>query len=798
MRLTSSSRIGSRILSRNHLSVLGDYGTGKSSFCLQLTYKLAKRYIEDPVSHRIPVFISLRDYATAVSVQQLVTDLLLNKYSINLPNYAVFEKVLESGKLVLILDGFDEMATRVDKRVTLRNFEELCRLVVPNSKTILTCRTHYFKSHTHALDLLSQSEQTELMKSVIKRPNFEIMELLEFDDSQIQQLLRLRTDKWEEYWRHIQRTWNLEDLARRPILLDMIIKTLPELVAAGREADAARLYYEYTQFWIEREDWHSVMTKRGKAVFMEELANLMYSNEGKEWIGYRDLPRPIKEHFRQQIVTSEDLDYYDHDTRACSFLNRDREGNYKFIHRPFMEFFVAKRLVRHLEDGRSIGIRDTMLPPVIAGFVEKLLSRRDRLWGMIETTRGKRFQQTRYIGGNAVSLLKRMGESLAGTDLSRTVLRNADLSGANLEAADLRGADLREVALDYALVAGANLQGADLEGATFSDSVAVHSLGIDSDGKRIAVGGSMGNIGIFRIADGHLDQNLKFPTGSVKLCFNPIGTCLAIGDNEGKLLVIDLRTRAELLSNDAHEGAIADVAFSPNGQMVALVSEDHRGSIWDVRTRQRVFEILGHTRCLNVVSYSPDGKILASGGDDKCVKIWDPDTGELKRSIRLDHTCWAICFSEDSAILFAAGGSNQRGCFPVSACDYDKGVLFASVPVHQQVIYAMRSLPRDDGVVTFSQDGSIKTWRLGTKQPRLLRETGQSLWAGDFSLVNEVIAAGDSHGSLLGLRLSDGEIVCDINTTVTYQRMDIRGAKGVADETTQFLMSRGAVCDASS
>ena len=65
---------------------------------------LAKRYRDDPVNSRIPLFISLRDYAKAVSLRQLITDLLLNKYHVRIKDYTVFERFLESGRLILILD----------------------------------------------------------------------------------------------------------------------------------------------------------------------------------------------------------------------------------------------------------------------------------------------------------------------------------------------------------------------------------------------------------------------------------------------------------------------------------------------------------------------------------------------------------------------------------------------------------------------------------------------------------------------------------------------------------------------
>ena len=55
----------------------------------------------------------------------------------------------------------------------------------------------------------------------------------------------------------------MTELSTRPILLDMIIKTLP-LLKDKTEINAADLYHAYTSEWIERDDWRSCLTSEGK------------------------------------------------------------------------------------------------------------------------------------------------------------------------------------------------------------------------------------------------------------------------------------------------------------------------------------------------------------------------------------------------------------------------------------------------------------------------------------------------------------------------------------------------------
>ena len=105
---------------KEHLSVLGEFGSGKTWFALNYAwlslqkYKTAKqRGTERP---RLPLVIPLRDYAKAVNAESLFSEFFFRKHEIPLPGYTAFEQLNRMGKLLLIFDGFDEMAARVDRQ----------------------------------------------------------------------------------------------------------------------------------------------------------------------------------------------------------------------------------------------------------------------------------------------------------------------------------------------------------------------------------------------------------------------------------------------------------------------------------------------------------------------------------------------------------------------------------------------------------------------------------------------------------------------------------------------------------
>ena len=356
---------------RNHISVLGDYGTGKTSFCRQYAAKLGRRWLADPDRSRIPILISLRDYAKAMNLRQLITDFLVNRYGIQ-AGYEAFSRFNADGRLALLFDGFDEMAQKVDYQTTVDNFEELARAAEARSKVILTCRTPYFRTRQEAEELL-HSQTSEVLRVAIDltgRPNFEIVGLLPFDQADIQAMLQARfPDEWASYYQQIESTYNLAELAQRPVLLDMIARSLPQL-KPGQAVNAARLYEAYTDLWLARDEekGRTLITRADKRLFMQELALEMLRRQESS-IHYSQLPERVRAHFR--LEKADEIDYFEHDIRTCSFLSRDPEGNYRFVHKSFGEFFVAQWLAPKLLDGSA---PEMTINEEIRGFVHGLLA----------------------------------------------------------------------------------------------------------------------------------------------------------------------------------------------------------------------------------------------------------------------------------------------------------------------------------------------------------------------------------------------------------------------------------------
>ena len=349
--------------------LLGDYGTGKTSLSLQLTYQLAKDYLSNS-NCRIPVFISLKDYHfEKQDIFHFIAEIIEKQYKFVIDPMG-FINLLREGKFLLVLDGFDEMTTKNNKNATVHNFKAILQLVTDNSKVLLTSRTHYFRSHHEMQNLF------EIAGMNLQKHDYQVTEIQPFKPDQILEFLRKRsTGEWRRQVQAINTVYNLADLASRPLLLEIITKTLGQLLDNYSNIDASLLYKQYTDFWIEHEDWRSIMTPKEKRHFMEELAiNLLESSESS--IHFKKLMQPIQHHFSESPKFDERRDTYYYDATTCSFLNRDDAGNYSFIHKSFMEFFVADKYASEILSEQIKYCGNDILSKEILEFLIMILRRR--------------------------------------------------------------------------------------------------------------------------------------------------------------------------------------------------------------------------------------------------------------------------------------------------------------------------------------------------------------------------------------------------------------------------------------
>ena len=458
------------------LTLLGDVGTGKSFLSKIVAYKLGEEFLKDPLNKPLPILVDLRNADRQLTLEGLI---LSHFGTSGLPqvSFDVFQYALSHGQIVIIFDGFDEMASRVTPQITTRNFHELVRCVQGQAKALLTCRTHYFKSRTEEEDIIfggssqSKSENVrELYYDLISRKGFKIAYLRPFTQQQIEQYVKLvKPTATREAMAKINKTYNLMELSQRPMLLDMIVKSIDKL--GDSEINQSTLYEVFTDAWIHRDQWRDVLSADDKTSFLKVLAQQLWQDD-IEVIHYSSLLERIRSDLADRITSQQELSEIDNEIRTASFLTRNDAGFYGFAHKSYQEYFFARFIAGELTEGRVESLYTRRISLEVAGFLAHMLhgtgAEADLEQILTSTYRP-------MISENALAILYgiRKNELLASSssNLSIKLPDACDLNGAQLEQISLEGATLRKASLENANLNEAILVRTDLSEANLSDAI---------------------------------------------------------------------------------------------------------------------------------------------------------------------------------------------------------------------------------------------------------------------------------------------------------------------------------------
>ncbi len=128
--------------SLNWLVVLGEYGTGKTALTLRMQSEWIRQYRKDP-SHPIALRIELRNFTKQFDARSLIHHFLDKNELGHVPIDFVFH-LIKKRRVLLILDGYDEMAQFLSARERRSCLAALAELSADGAKGILTSRPNYF------------------------------------------------------------------------------------------------------------------------------------------------------------------------------------------------------------------------------------------------------------------------------------------------------------------------------------------------------------------------------------------------------------------------------------------------------------------------------------------------------------------------------------------------------------------------------------------------------------------------------------------------------------------------------
>ena len=284
-----------------------------------------------------------------------------------------FLNLVKSGKIIFLLDGFDEIAEHIDQR-TISKYTRSEFLLATNN--IISCRVNFYELY------LTNSELDRTIAHKVKLLQFNDLAIEDYIHKYCAQIknIHAKPDEIVSFLKGSQQLWNL---SKTPLLLNMILETYIEgKLEDKREWTITDLYSSYTDMWLMQESFKpdSQLKWEEKDVCMEHIAWAMYSKIGafssslEEDTNFirHDIKKIVKDGKLYEGRNAEDVI---DDICLRTVLIGKSGGFYYFIHKSFQDYYTAKYIVSTLqESSEKVGCTLANLIPVeVATHIKNLL-----------------------------------------------------------------------------------------------------------------------------------------------------------------------------------------------------------------------------------------------------------------------------------------------------------------------------------------------------------------------------------------------------------------------------------------
>jgi 3',5'-cyclic AMP phosphodiesterase CpdA len=337
--------------------ILGDAGFGKSFLIRRLAYLLLSGR-----SGVVPIVVTLRNWEKNHTVIEMVSQTVV-------PAHVTFElerfqHMFSTGRLVLLVDGYDEFAIRVGYDRAADQLTTFLQAMGTGAKVLLTTRPSHFRSREQATSVVFQDG--------LSHTRHRIFELQPFEGAEQQMFLerwftlagdsdpQSQADRWLKALGAVD---NLPELARTPRMLsfmvsDLQIEEIEETARSRQRMTAAGLYERLIGRWLSTEsekiggdrDGSAELSSDDRWAIAEQLAFVMWSDQVPE------VRQSLLEH-----VASEALDLPKFGltmSQAAQEIGSRTllvgEGDVRrFAHQSVYEYLLARHLSRVLQNHDS-------------------------------------------------------------------------------------------------------------------------------------------------------------------------------------------------------------------------------------------------------------------------------------------------------------------------------------------------------------------------------------------------------------------------------------------------------------
>ncbi len=696
--------------------ILGNPGSGKTTFSKRWLIECFKMY-QDPINQPLPVFISLNQILNKKNIQ--ATQLLEGYFKRRglTPNQIDLLKGQQS--LVVVCDGFDEVSYEGNLYQD-NNWQDWSK-----AKFIITTRPEKFGSALNGSDLqdalVKAFSPSKLKQERAIPTQLLLQELCDFNEKNIQSFIaqwhELVKSNWheEQYLISLKEIPGLYELTSNPIILSLVLYTLPDIVKAYPPSDLKQkclqrvtVYDYFVKQWFETQASKVLqkeeMSKSLKSLLRKEkidIASLLctYSTQLGYWClqnnqdGKLKIEIPIQETLKPYLLLDKCREIigekmpHEQEQMVTQLLTALRSGcllkcdshYFRFFHKSLVQYFAQEHIFKGVVGGLAFEENceqlntDIMEPDFLRMLAERVKEDEEFCAFLYEVVReSKKTSDVVRASANAITILNYAKKPLNQESWRGIRIAYADLSGANLHNVDFRETDLSYVNFSRTNLEDANLNGSNLIGCQWGVPERIHfeshvtAVVYPYGDIGLVVGDDSGKIYFIDPQSWSIEKTVKqyffFSEGSgirdrgltVDGDKDHDSRLLASGSHDDIICFWELPSGK--YSGQLKQEGWQCLALNSNGQILALGSKDKNIYLWQVNKRERIAILQGHTDGVWSIAWSPDDKLLASGSQDKMVHLWDGSTHQPVATLK-GHagTVCGVAWSPDGKLL-ASGG----------------------------------------------------------------------------------------------------------------------------------------------
>ncbi|PSB67231.1 NTPase (NACHT family), partial [filamentous cyanobacterium CCP1] len=344
------------------MSILAWGGYGKTTLLKHIAYVYStRRYQQYKVQKHIPVLMSLRKYQNLLAQDQApdLIELIVNYHVPSLPGGADLqvasewvERILQKGNAIILMDGFDEVVAA--QRSAIANWINQQMLRYNKSIFILASRPKAYHEQVTSdrlqidMQLWVKDFGAEQRKAYVENW-YLTQERYAHGGRNTSDVQHRAAQSASDLLTQIEARQELSDLAKNPLLLNMLVYLHQHYPGAELPKHRAELYREICQLQLKdrpaTRKLNSSLTESEAQTILQMLA-LEMMRKRQEQIDQSALLKQLTTYLENQGVRIPAQDFLESVVQISELLVEREINEYSFAHFSFQEYLAATQIVQ--------------------------------------------------------------------------------------------------------------------------------------------------------------------------------------------------------------------------------------------------------------------------------------------------------------------------------------------------------------------------------------------------------------------------------------------------------------------